>query len=152
MARFFPIPEAVPVMVTNLFGKSISNFDPNHLESKLSNGVEDLHEGECRRLYELYKLLESKCSPSAPNNLCDPLQEILFDPCGCPMEAGEYSVCNICPGGGYPLRPDTRVDIKPLGTRTCHELYWLGNTHHIHENLCNPLQEILVDPCGCPEP
>ena len=59
--------------------------------------------------------------------------------------------CDVCIDGSFPKKPHTITAVLYLpGNPTCEDLYYMGRTGNIPSRLCYPLQDYMVDPCGCP--
>lgn len=89
---------------------------------------------------------------------CDPLHiplEIVQAPTPAPhfgMEEGNEPICNICLDGSYPTQPYAVVvtfDRFVKGQKTCDELYRIGLTGNISDQICNPMVNFAKRPCGC---
>jgi hypothetical protein len=68
------------------------------------------------------------------------------------MEEGTEPICNICRDGSYPTIPFARIvtfDRFIKGEKTCGELYRMGLTGNIPDQICNPLVNYAKGPCGC---
>lgn len=86
------------------------------------------------------------------DQLCKPMRSYFEVPCGClpPETTGSAPVCDICPDGLYPLRPDAHPrDTGIEGNPSCADLYWKGRTGQIPADRCGELRKDLEDPCGC---
>ncbi|GAX19863.1 hypothetical protein FisN_1Lh678 [Fistulifera solaris] len=68
------------------------------------------------------------------------------------MEQGTEPICNICRDGSYPTIPFAKIvtfDRFIKGEKTCDELYRMGRTGNIPDQICNPLVNYAKRPCGC---
>ena len=65
---------------------------------------------------------------------------------------GTEPICNICRDGSYPTQPFARIvtfDRFIKGEKTCDELYRMGLTGNIPDQICNSLVNYAQRPCGC---
>jgi hypothetical protein len=89
-----------------------------------------------------------------------PAIEQEWEPVGIPLPfpEGEYPYCDLCkpgdgPNGQYPLKPNTITAIAYVpGNPSCADLYWMGRTGNLPAAMCYPLQNFMLEPCGCTPP
>lgn len=69
------------------------------------------------------------------------------------MPRGNEPICNLCRDGSYPTKPFTLVAVLkqflPNGQYTCEELYRVGLTGNMPDQICKPLVNFVEQPCGC---
>ena len=98
----------------------------------------------CRGLYE------AGLNGDIDAVFCAPLQVYLEVECGC----ATYPVCHLCRDESIPTKEDRTVALLyPIGndqTPTCGELHEYGLDGDIPDYLCEPLQDYIERPCGCP--
>ena len=99
----------------------------------------------CRRLQNAFR--KSCCDP----NFQPP--EVTQAPTSAPVvniSFGNEPLCNVCEHANLPGLPKTVTAVLYIdGNPTCEQLYYMGLRGLIEDCLCIPLQDYLVEGCGC---
>ena len=63
---------------------------------------------------------------------------------------GKEPWCDLCKDGSFPALSHTLVAVLYLPeAHTCRDLYYLGRSKNIPDQLCKPMQYFMKEPCGC---
>ena len=101
---------------------------------------------ECARLQDKYRRTCCDATYDPPIVIQRPTQAPVN-----PYAPGTEPVCDLCIDGSVPKKPHTITAVLYInGNPTCMDLYHLGLAGRIENRLCYPLQDYMVDPCGCP--
>lgn len=65
------------------------------------------------------------------------------------MKRGEYSDCNICRNGAFPLKANQWMSARYVGTDTCKGFYYRGLSGNIPDFMCGPMQTKTDEICDC---
>lgn len=91
-----------------------------------------------------------RCCCTSERNGCNFVDRPPSNPPKGNFPAGDHPWCDLCANGQYPEEPYTVAAIAYLpGNPTCADLYWMGRTGNIPQALCYPIQNFMVNPCGC---
>jgi hypothetical protein len=76
-------------------------------------------------------------------------QDAPGDPCE-KYPRSNNPTCTLCHDGAYPKKPSTGTAILGMqGNPSCADLYCIGLRGGITDQMCNPLQDYMDEPCGC---